>query len=297
MQRASQQADDEVATHCNTAPGWRCVRAFGELPQDLRAQAFPPLAPQGASPVPEVELELWEDCPSTHRRAREQLVGCRRPRLVIADAQSAGQGSRGRGWASPPGNGLYASLGLPSLRIPPQQLGQLGLLAGVAARRAVLALSYSQTLHTSLKFRWPNDLVIEDAKLAGLLLETQQLSRPEALGVVLSFGLNLKVAPAVDQPSTALAPHLGRGELPPTRAALATAWLRATFHALADASRGRWPSLIDEARAHQWGVGRELSRDGLRGTLEPLDVEGWPWLRTPDGRRHRLTQPIGSSAA
>ena len=90
------------------------------------------------------------------------------PFVVTARSQSVGRGRQGRAWASPPGN-LYMSLALrdpaPLARAP-----QLGFVAGVALVRAL-----RDRLGGDLRLvvKWPNDILHEKAKLAGMLLEAR----------------------------------------------------------------------------------------------------------------------------
>jgi hypothetical protein len=89
----------------------------------------------------------------------------------VARRQSAGRGRHGRQWASPLGN-LYASLLLVE-PCPPAVAPQLGFLAGIAAHDAVSRVTGIGAPRLALK--WPNDLILDGGKLAGLLLEGQFL--------------------------------------------------------------------------------------------------------------------------
>ena len=85
--------------------------------------------------------------------------------LVIADEQTAGRGRLDRRWWAPPGSSLLMSLLLrPAL--PPDQAGQLTMCLGLAAVEAIEAVT---GLRPALK--WPNDLLLEDRKLGGMLTE------------------------------------------------------------------------------------------------------------------------------
>ena len=109
---------------------------------------------------------------------------------LIAGRQTAGRGRKGRGWASPPGN-LFAS-GLVSLRPGDPSAPTLALVAAVALADA-LAVSGST-------LKWPNDLLVGKAKLAGILLERQGNQ------VVVGIGVNLVRHPDLpERPTTSLA--------------------------------------------------------------------------------------------
>ena len=111
---------------------------------------------------------------------------------IVAGRQHAGRGRHGRAWASPAGN-LHASL----LLIEPCELSeaaQLGFLAGLALHEAAAAVTGVGPPRVALK--WPNDLLVDGAKAAGLLLEAQRIGGGGVLAVVIGFGVNVAAAPA-----------------------------------------------------------------------------------------------------
>jgi len=105
---------------------------------------------------------------------------------LVGLAQDAGRGRQGRGWQSLDGN-LFAST-LVALRPSDPAAPSLSLAAGVALIRAVEAAAPA----TGLMLKWPNDLMIGPAKLAGILLERS------GDRLVAGFGVNLAKAPAID---------------------------------------------------------------------------------------------------
>jgi BirA family biotin operon repressor/biotin-[acetyl-CoA-carboxylase] ligase len=139
---------------------------------------------------------------STNDLARLRALGGDRGRLwIVADAQTAGRGRHGRGWSSPPGN-LYAS----ALVVDPCEpaiAAQIGFVAGVAAQRAVADLA------VEAKLKWPNDLVVGGAKLAGLLVEgVTPPGRP--LAAIVGIGVNVASSPdGLAYPTTSLDRVLG----------------------------------------------------------------------------------------
>lgn len=103
-----------------------------------------------------------------------------------AERQTGGRGRQGRVWLSPPGN-LYAST-LIRLRPGDPPAHTLALVAGVALHDCVSLGS----------LKWPNDLLIDGAKVAGILLERTEDA------VVIGFGVNIAQAPALDRPTISL---------------------------------------------------------------------------------------------
>jgi BirA family biotin operon repressor/biotin-[acetyl-CoA-carboxylase] ligase len=113
----------------------------------------------------------------------------RRPRLVFAELQRAGRGRRGRSWHAPFSSGLTFSIGW-SFAEMPADLSALSLAMGVQVAHGLRRLGVQ---HAQLK--WPNDLVIGQRKLGGLLTQT----RTEVGGpayVVVGLGLNLDLPQA-----------------------------------------------------------------------------------------------------
>lgn len=110
---------------------------------------------------------------------------------VTAREQGQGRGRHGRPWSSPQGN-LYASLAL----VEPcamREAPQLGYLAGLALVEAVETLAPAR-VGARLALKWPNDLLLDDAKCAGILLDGIALG-PGRFGLVVGIGVNVAHAP------------------------------------------------------------------------------------------------------
>jgi len=110
-------------------------------------------------------------------------AGERTPFWVTARAQNAGRGRRGSTWTSPPGN-LYATLLLSEPSTPPTA-PQLSFVAALALHDAVAACA--PALGPALKLKWPNDLLLGAAKLAGILIEGEKASE---FIVAIGIGVN-----------------------------------------------------------------------------------------------------------
>lgn len=134
--------------------------------------------------LPGVEVRVVERCTSTN----DLLLKENNTVLLAAEEQTAGRGRRGRRWHSAPGAGLTFSLGR-RIRRPARELAALSLVAGVAAARALRALGVRRAA-----LKWPNDLVIEGAKLGGILVEarTPGGSRSEGSYAVIGLGINCR---------------------------------------------------------------------------------------------------------
>lgn len=127
-------------------------------------------------------------------------AGAKGPLWVVADQQTSGRGQRDKIWISPPGN-LYASLLLIN-PAPLACLSQLGFLASTALIMAVRQLVPDDP-HLTLK--WPNDLLYDGAKLAGILIETIPIT-PDQTACVIGWGVNCAHHPSdLPYPATHLA--------------------------------------------------------------------------------------------
>ena len=161
-----------------------------------------------------VDVRWVDETDSTNSRLLEEArAGAPEGVVLVADHQTAGRGRLGRRWEAPPGSSLLVSLLLrPTVAI--ERVHLVTMAAGLAASDACEAVA---GLRPGLK--WPNDLVVDDAKLAGLLAES--VVEGDALrALVVGMGLNITAAPA--EGATALARHAGAAV---DRRALLDAWL------------------------------------------------------------------------
>ena len=120
--------------------------------------------------VPGVDVRIVERCTSTN----SVLLSSPEERTVLlaAEDQTAGRGQRGRRWQSAPGADLTFSLAR-HIQRPGRELAALSLVAGVAAATALRALGVA-----AASLKWPNDLMVGEAKLGGILVETRAGAPP-----------------------------------------------------------------------------------------------------------------------
>lgn len=217
-------------------------------------------------------------------RARAGEAG---PLWIVSAHQSAGQGRRGSTWHTPPGN-LAASL-LVTTDLPPATLATLGFAAGVALARA-LDRCASLGPRSPFALKWPNDVLVEGAKLAGILLGTEELGGGRR-AVVIGLGVNVAAAPdGLPYPVTSLR-RLGCGTGPEELfAALTEAWL--DVERLWDdgrgfgAIRGLW---LERAAGLGGAVAVRSGTAARRGTFETIDGQGQLVIRSEDGATHRVS--------
>jgi len=212
--------------------------------------------------------------------------------VVIADAQTAGRGRRGRTWFSPPGSGLYVSIVLTPGRAvvaPLRATALLTLTAGVALAEAVTAATGLPPV-----IKWPNDLLVGRRKLAGILAEATAITRggraeaaPDRLPVVLGFGINVRQAaypPELAERVTSLETELGRVV---DRAALCAEALAALARRYDDLMAGRFDAILDEWRrrapgSHGARVRWDTVTGSATGITAGIDESGALLVQTGD---------------
>ena len=186
----------------------------------------PEIEAQIASAVESIRLgrpcyafdEIGSTMDAAHRFAAD---GAPEGTVIWSERQTAGRGRSGRLWVSPRG-GLYLSIILRPSR-DYTELPQLALLGGLAAAQAIHALT-----NLPARVRWPNDVLLQDQKLVGVLTELTT-DRGGARYAVVGVGINVTI-PADELPpgATTLSRWVA---VAPDRVVLAAAWLRALDHA------------------------------------------------------------------
>lgn len=189
-----------------------------------------------------------------------------------AERQTAGKGRQGRAWESPAGN-LYAST-LVRLYPTDPQAATLALVAAVALEEAVAVF-----LAGGATIKWPNDLLIDGAKLSGILLERVDDA------VIIGFGVNLAHHPeTLDRPATSLAAH---GHAPDPQLFVET--LAESFARWVARWRGEGLAPVRDrwlARAHLPGTAltvRLADHSSMDGLFDGLTSDGALILRLADG--------------
>jgi BirA family transcriptional regulator, biotin operon repressor / biotin---[acetyl-CoA-carboxylase] ligase len=204
--------------------------------------------------------------------------------VAVADRQSAGRGRLGRRWESPAGSGLLTSI-LFRPTLAPEELFAVPALVALAACSAIESMA-----GFVVAAKWPNDLVVDDRKLAGMLTETRDAGAGD-LSVVVGIGINVSWPmpgpEATELGATCLEAEAGRAV---ERPALLEALLDSVEarRPMLDTSAGR-SSLIRALESVTATVGRvvraELPGGEVVGTAIGLDEQGRLVLETDGGRR------------
>jgi BirA family biotin operon repressor/biotin-[acetyl-CoA-carboxylase] ligase len=202
---------------------------------------------------------------STNDRARAlAAAGAPHGTLVTAAAQTAGRGRQGRTWAAPPRHALLMSL---VLRSPDRMLP---LAAAVAVAEAA---------GERATIKWPNDVLLDGRKVAGILAE----ARPQDGWAVLGIGLNVAVR-MEDLPPELHDTAATLGLAPRDVERVLARLLEALERALALAT----PGLLDAWRARDELRGREVAWAGGHGRAAGIDGDGRLVVDLPDGGRIAL---------
>jgi BirA family transcriptional regulator, biotin operon repressor / biotin---[acetyl-CoA-carboxylase] ligase len=232
-------------------------------------------------------LVIVESTTSTNDDAKQAARdGAPSGAAFIADTQTSGRGRLGRSWHSPPGENLYASFVLrPSL--PPSSAPVVTLAAGLAVADIVAPLVPGRTV----ALKWPNDVLINDCKVAGILTEAQ-LSDARASWIVIGIGINVRattfpaeIASRATSLALAGASELDRGAI---FVALAVA-LSARIEILRD--QGTLPIIADLA-ARDALLGRAITVDGAPATALGIAEDGALRIRRLDGETTILSGEV-----
>ena len=226
-----------------------------------------------------------EQTGSTNADALQHHARHGRDVVVFGEAQSAGRGRRGRQWLSPFARNIYCTVGI-SREIPAARQGLLSIVTGVALCRALCAQTGLQ-----VRLKWPNDLLLADDKLGGILIESR------ALGVghfffAIGFGLNLMMSAdelaALDRPATSLSQAL-RNDLGEDldRSKLLVASIEAVTSAIRNFEIDAVAGLIDEFSDldayHQRKVEVISGEQRISGINRGIDEQGQLRLETAQG--------------
>lgn len=237
-----------------------------------------------------VRVEAFDAIGSSNAEALARArSGDRGPLWITAARQTAGRGRRGRTWVSEPGN-LYATLLLTD-PAPPARAAELSLVAALAVRDAIVALTREAVAPDAAErvtLKWPNDVLIDGAKVSGILLEGEG---GPPFAVAIGIGVNCLHHPeAVMYPATDLA----AAGIDTDPARLFTVLSRTMLARVDQWARGEsFAAIRADWLAHAIGVGADIrvmiGADEHEGRFEALDEAGRLVLRGRDGSLRMLT--------
>ncbi len=224
---------------------------------------------------------------STNAEAKRMAAaGAPHGSLCLCETQTHGRGRRGRSWHSPEGRGLWLTL-LLRPELAPQDAPLLTFCSALAMRRAVLS-----TTGLAAAVKWPNDLILNQKKICGILLELA--ADPDKIEyVVIGTGLNVRrgaYPPELSSSAASLEVFLYNNSLPLRRDILC-AYLTHMEELIGAVSARGLAAIREEYVRASCTLGREVLVSGavqITGTAEDIDGSGALLVRDADGRIHRL---------
>jgi BirA family biotin operon repressor/biotin-[acetyl-CoA-carboxylase] ligase len=235
-------------------------------------------------------IEVFAELPSTN----SYLLAATQPApgladVCLAELQTAGRGRLGRSWHAPFGAGVCLSVAS-QLAVPPRELPALTLALGVVVRRVIANLTGS-----AIGLKWPNDLVHEDRKLGGILVEVGA-EGPGDSRVVAGLGLNVAFSPRAlavvgDSVNGATDLRSITGS-PPPRTELALALIGAFADLFGSYAVTGFAPYRDEWRSADSLKGRPIRiqapSGAWLGTAAGIDDDGALLVMTADGACRRV---------
>ena len=204
--------------------------------------------------------------------------------VMLAEYQTAGRGRRGRAWLAPPGGAICLSLSW-TFRDVPADLSALGLVIGVCELRALHVLGVN-----GAKLKWPNDLLADDRKLGGILIELRAETDGPAC-VVIGMGLNVALgAPVlakIAEAGNVATDLITAGLVEPLRNTVAAALINSCIDGLLEFERDGLRPFIENWRDADALQGRMVDIKGgagevTHGLARGVDLHGALLVETPN---------------
>ncbi len=236
-------------------------------------------------------IDLFSEVASTNRHLIENPPSdVSRLAVCLAEFQTAGRGRRGRAWNAPYGACLCLSVAW-RFGETPEQLPALTLAVGVVTKRVL-----ARVAGVDIELKWPNDLVHEERKLGGILVELTAESHAQCQ-VIIGLGLNLALPAGLlsalcDWPHGAIDLSRAQSEVPVDRHELCSALIREYGAFLTEYPRTGFAPYADEWRAADHLLDRAVYlHEGLgptAGVAKGIDDDAALLIESDDGRIRRI---------
>ncbi len=234
------------------------------------------------------EIHYFTETDSTNTRAEElAAAGSPEGTLVIAEKQTAGRGRSGRSWYSGSRNGIYISLILRPERTP-SKVQVITLMTAVAASEALISIC-----DLPLLIKWPNDILINGKKAAGILT-TMESRGSEVTHIVVGIGINVNTDTGsmpgeIRNIATSLFHESGRKLY---RVEVLRAFLESFEEKYRLFRDGRFPVILDEWVKYSGLSGKnvEIIMKGkkIEGTVTGIDRNGYLQIRNGTGIQYEV---------
>ena len=231
----------------------------------------------------------YREIDSTNNRALELAAdGYPEGTVVVAETQTAGRGRRGRTWYSPPRHGLYLSVILRP-QLPVREIPRVSLVIGVAVAETLEA-----AFQLPARIKWPNDILISNRKIAGVLSEVVTGSQGIDC-IVTGIGLNIN-NPLQDFPGdlrTAPTSVLAEKETPVSRVRVLQELLMHLETRYYQLLEGNFNGILDKGKSLSTIIGKEVEYDSQNGPAigQAVDIDdnGFLLVKDKSGKIHTVT--------
>ncbi len=229
------------------------------------------------------DLVFYKSLPSTNAMCVESAhKGAKEGTVIIADEQTKGRGRLGRTWVSPHGKNLYMSI-LLTPQMPPREAAVLTLMSGVAC-----CIALRKLLLIPIHLKWPNDLLVNEKKIGGILCEmSADMDKISfsVIGIGININMDIEDLPEeVRQIATSVKMEIGRKF---SRTDIAIEVLKEFDRWYSILLNGGKKDIISEWRDCSSTIGRKvkatIGNQVFKGVAEAIDQEGLLILRLPDG--------------
>jgi BirA family biotin operon repressor/biotin-[acetyl-CoA-carboxylase] ligase len=232
------------------------------------------------------DIVYFKETDSTNTRAKELAAqGAPEGTLVVSEAQREGRGRKGRDWFSPPASGIYISLILRPT-VPPSEAPKITLLTAVVTAETLLSLTQLR-----VRIKWPNDILVNGKKIAGIL--TEMSTDMDAIDyVVVGLGLNVdtpRFPNDIREKATSIFMETGTHF---SRVRLIKSYLKwyeqyyQIFKGIGfDPILKRWKELADIIGKR---IVVEMIDQTLTGEVQDIDSDGFLVLRDEEGKSIRI---------
>ena len=135
-------------------------------------------------PTNRLNLHIYDEIDSTNDEAK-RIEGIEDFLIFIAEKQTKGRGRHGKKWSSPNSGNIYMTI---STNQNTSQISPVSLISGLICKKAIDKFIKS----SSIMLKWPNDILLNDKKIGGILVETE--TNKENIKTIIGIGINLNIS-------------------------------------------------------------------------------------------------------
>ncbi len=220
---------------------------------------------------------------STNADALQLFESNQTPCITLAEMQTSGRGRRGRQWLSPFAKNICCTIGMLK-SVEACNPGLLSIVTGIALVESLTKLGIG-----GIKLKWPNDLVYQNQKLGGILIESRSISKQDyffAIGFGINVRMNAEQLAAIPQPATSLSLMTDNAV---SRDAVLVEAIQQVVNAIDTFDQSSVPGIIDKFHALDALRGQSISvlsgDESIDGLNLGINAEGQLQLETGQGRQ------------